>query len=344
MKKILYLGWIGYNNLGDELMWELFKKHFEEQNLGQSMLVPSVPEVDTGNLSEYDSVVLGGGSLLIPGYTDLAHRALLAGKQVCIWGSGYDRLDGSESWEPVKEWVDDKMAAQIADLAAGSVYFGVRGPLTYRLLKSAGIPMGRIFVSGDSGLLLPGPRAGAKPAADKTIAINWGTTYNKLLGKNELQVEDALAAAAREWVQQGCRLYLYPVWGPDRGPLERLAGKIGNQPAVEVERRLLGAAEVIDRLSGCRLSVNFKLHANMLSLAAEVPFISLGYRFKCFDFAESVGMSDLILPTNAPDLTLRLRNKAAALESRREEFVRRMLLHRDNYRKKLLAPFHQHLI
>lgn len=76
MRKILYVGWIGFNNLGDELMWRVFeqlsRKHLDVQ---QFQVIPSLPGVDLVDLSPYDTIVLGGGSLLVPGYVDVAHRA-----------------------------------------------------------------------------------------------------------------------------------------------------------------------------------------------------------------------------------------------------------------------------
>lgn len=47
------------------------------------------------------------------------------------------------------------------------------------------------------------------------------------------------------------------------------------------------------------LSINMKLHANILSAAANRPFISLAYRGKCFDFAQTVHCSDYTIATDS---------------------------------------------
>lgn len=347
MKTILYIGWIGYNNLGDELMWRLFQERFEARfgaDGGDTRLVASKPGVPTDDMSIYAAVVLGGGSLLIPGYIDLAHAALTAGKPVVVWGSGYDRLDVSAAaTDPSPAWIDGRTAGRLADLTDGAAYFGVRGPLTYRLLELAGVPLRGAIVSGDPGLLLPRRDETERDGTSRTIGINWGTTYNRLLGGDESRVEDALAAAAREWLRQGFRLYLYPVWGPDRAPLARLAGKIaegaGDGGEIEVEQQLLDTGALIEKLAACRFTVNFKLHANLLSYAAGVPFLCLGYRFKCFDFAHSVGISDFVLPTDSPRLAERMLEAAEQLENEREQTLRRMNRCRDVYRERLEAPF-----
>lgn len=347
---VLYIGWVGYNNLGDELMWELFRYRFEANEQWRDFdLVPSGPGVPTDDMSAYDSVVLGGGSLLIPGYIDLAHDALRAGKPVCIWGSGHDRLGADPLLEPRPDWLDASTATKLAETVDGARYCGVRGPLTRRLLEVSGVPMSRVIVSGDPGLLLPGRRqhpigtnGDAQPEPPQ-IGINWGTTYRKLLGGDEMHAEDGLAAAAREWLRLGYRLYLYPVWGQDREPLRRLAGKIGDDPRVVVEPDVLDVGPLTDKLAACRFTVNFKLHANLLSYAADVPFVCIGYRFKCFDFVRSVDLSDFIVPTDAPRFPELLLETASRLEAHREQALERMRGYRGLYRPRLNIPFEQSL-
>ena len=54
-------------------------------------------------------------------------------------------------------------------------------------------------------------------------------------------------------------------------------------------------------------SINMKLHASIFSAALGCPFISLAYRWKCMDFAESVACGDLAIPFGDPHLAERLR-------------------------------------
>src|SRR5674536_243097 len=96
MKKILYLGWLGFNNIGDELMWEIFRDLCNEYlDLAKYEIIPSKSDVDLKNIAPYDCIILGGGSLLLPGYIDILHQCLKQGKQVMVWGSGYDWADKS---------------------------------------------------------------------------------------------------------------------------------------------------------------------------------------------------------------------------------------------------------
>jgi polysaccharide pyruvyl transferase WcaK-like protein len=337
LKKILYLGWLGFNNVGDELMWELFKeycgRHWEP---GEYELVPSVPGVPYRDIAQYDCVVLGGGSLLIPGYIDLAHRAVQAGKPTLVWGSGYDGLakpSHAAAHPPYGAAEVDKLT----DIARKASFFGVRGPLTHRALRDSGVPIERVFVSGDPGLLLRHERTAERPG--DVIGINWGTAYQKIYGGDEARVEAELAAAAKRWIRQGYRICIYSVWGPDREHSRRLAEKIGNPRSVRLENRLLDAKQLMSMIEGFRFTVNFKLHANMISHAAGVPFLCLGYRFKCFDYVQSVDLSNYIVATSETDLSLALEGGAARIETRRAAITAKLARAREAYQDGLERPF-----
>jgi hypothetical protein len=53
MRKVLYLGWIGFNNLGDEWMWEMFKAMSEAHLKGDEyQVIPSLPQVEWKSLQK----------------------------------------------------------------------------------------------------------------------------------------------------------------------------------------------------------------------------------------------------------------------------------------------------
>jgi polysaccharide pyruvyl transferase WcaK-like protein len=55
--------------------------------------------------------------------------------------------------------------------------------------------------------------------------------------------------------------------------------------------------DILKIASQCFLTIGTRLHANVLSAAVLTPFISISYCFKCVDFAESVDLQDLTIPT-----------------------------------------------
>jgi hypothetical protein len=190
VKRILYAGWLGFNNVGDELMWLLFRdlcrKHLPSKEYD---VIPSIPGIDIRNFSAYDTVVLGGGSLLEPGYIDVAYQAAMKGKKLLIWGSGYDRqqqvkLDEagraleSLAYTGAHQETNGKLAAAVKH----ALYCGVRGPLSFQFLQNAGAPTDKAIISGDPGLLLPRP--GALPTVEKQAAADGGHAGSATAGEN----------------------------------------------------------------------------------------------------------------------------------------------------------------
>lgn len=346
MRKVLYVGWIGFNNLGDELMWRVFeqlsRKYLDAQ---QVQVVPSLPGVDLVDLGPYDTIVLGGGSLLVPGYVDVAHRAVLQQKRLVIWGSGYDtqmpaQLDAAGRLLDARFGESDKMREMLREIGQHAIFFGVRGPLTYQYLQEAGVGNG-LAVSGDPGMLLLPPAVTDKKIdkGRKVVGMNWGTSYNRIYGKNEAVVEDALAAAARRLVDEGYQLYLFTMWGPDRDANKRLYQKIGKPEQTTLDLEVHGHEEMMRRIRDMEATINFKLHANVLSAACGVPFVCLAYRFKCLDFTHSLQLPELAVPTDDQDLARRILSRVRcameykeAIRANLEEMQKQMI-------RKLEEPF-----
>ncbi len=326
--KILYLAWLGSNNLGDVYMWEIFRK-LSLQYLDQQRfeVIPSLPHIDLSDLDPYDLIVLGGGSIIHPKYIRILHQALQLKKHVMIWGSGIDSLDKeymnhyhgrSNSIPPL---FSTEIQAKLKTILHQSIYTGVRGPLTYHLLREMNLPVAHVEQSLDPGLLVEPtqtqPVSPQKELKGKWLALNWGTSYNKIFGGSEIRVENQLVKAIRHLIQKGYHIYLYTVWWRDRKPAQRLYEKIGDKRHVYFDPNIYHYLELIEILKQCQLTINLKLHANVLSAVAKVPFIALGYRIKVFDFALSLGLQNLVLFTDDPRLSdkiVRMTSKKSAYQ------------------------------
>ncbi|KDE49954.1 polysaccharide pyruvyl transferase family protein [Geobacillus sp. CAMR5420] len=323
MKKVLYIGWIGFQNVGDELLWNLFAS-YARQYAPDVQIIPSTPKVNWKDTSPYDAVVLGGGSLLLPGYMAVLQEAHEAGKPIWIWGSGIDWIGEAETdalCAGAKPALHRHFSANDVELfrtvLASAAFAGIRGPLSEAVLKTLGAYPANVRVIGDPGLLLQTPASAEPPNKEKTIGINWGTTYNRLFGQHETLVEDTLARAAKMWIASGYRIHLYIVWPNDRSACERL------QPLAA--------------------TVNFKLHANLLSLAAGVPAVMLGYRFKVFDFAALLGLDRYVVSTASPQLETDLIDTVALAEQHRRRIMEQYETARRQYIPLLLEPFERGL-
>jgi len=93
IKNILYLGWLGRANVGDEVLFELFKtmiyKYFKPNNQNVMINIDMYPNHSNYkiDLSTYNLIVLGGGSLInLPFYLNICEEGLKKGIPVVSLG------------------------------------------------------------------------------------------------------------------------------------------------------------------------------------------------------------------------------------------------------------------
>ena len=356
MKKILYLGWIGHKNLGDELIWEIFNNLCNSYLDFDYQVTPSTPDIMLKDTINYDTIVLGGGSILIPEYINWIHHAIEINKKIMIWGTGYDDeekqfVDLLANSSMPSCLYDDKIMAQLKDIVDKSKYTGVRGPLTYNLLKSANVNMEKVYLSGDPGLLLAPSRFISRyspiikfNSKDKIIALNWGTSYNNIYGKDEKYVEDQLAEVCKILLAQSYKIYMYIMWPEDIIFSKSLYNKLEYTNDVILDTNLYSAAELSKILQKCTLSINFKLHGNIISAAAGVPFVCLGYRSKCFDFVKSIDLNELIVPTDEKLMVKDIQRAIEFINFNSSSISHKLIKYKELYSKRLLCPFEEGIL
>lgn len=349
IKNILYIGWIGFNNLGDELLWNIFRdtcaKYLDKDKI---TLKPSLPGTDLKNLDEYDMVVLGGGSLFLPGYLQILQNAIHRGKSVLIWGSGLDWIEEptlnlllNNQLSSLEQNFIQKDIDVLEEVLEHALFVGVRGPLTKKAIEiMVGVEKSRkVKVIGDPALLLQNTHLLQSQEKEKIIGINWGTTFNRLYGANENLVEEQLVETANKLINKGYKILIYTVWTNDIPHCERLYNKINNPDYVTLDKNLYTEQQLITQLSKCKATINFKLHANLLSLAANVPSIPLGYRFKVFDFAALLGLPHLVVSTSSKQLTDDLLDRIEMIENNELKPVKQYNIIRQNHTSLLESPF-----
>lgn len=354
MKKILYLGWLGYNNLGDELMWELFEELCFKFYGSKCIVVPSPPDISTDDISDYDTIVLGGGSILLPQYINWIYHALEMDKKIIIWGSGYDWAD-RKYIDLLEEGIDQNLlydgetVERLEEIVNKSAYIGVRGPLTYSLLESANINMDKVCLSGDPGLLLKADKFPKRcpiinwSNEDKIIAVNWSTSKNDIYGEDEEYIENQLAQVCKILLEQNYKIYMYIMWPIDIACNRRLYDKVGYHQNVVLDSNLYKAGELTRILKKCTMSINFKLHGNIISAAAGIPFVCLGYRFKCFDFVKSMDLNELIVSTDEKRIVQAILGRISFINANRPVIIHKLSMYKELYRKRLIRPFGEKL-
>ncbi|WP_130858691.1 polysaccharide pyruvyl transferase family protein [Gracilibacillus phocaeensis] len=349
MRKVLYIGWIGYHNLGDDLLWHAFQTLQEKYLAPEKMtVVPAFPTVNINQLEPYDTIVLGGGSLIAPSYISVLYKAVKQGKNIIIWGSGIDRITETqldqlrkgENIPSISRFRGEEVP-MLKEVLHAATFAGVRGPYTKKVLETlTGIET--IPVIGDPGVLLQVENP--KKLHSKTIGINWGTTNNQLYGGNEKALEDQLVLVSQQLIAAGYQIFIYAVWDQDFAACRRLQKKIDREDAVFFEKKRYSEQELMSELSGCQLTINFKLHPNLLSFAAGTPAIALGYRFKVFDMYASFGLENLVLSTANANIAQDLIPLVTKVTQRRETYIKTYQDKQAYYQPKIEQVFKEKMI
>jgi hypothetical protein len=337
IKRILYIGWIGRNNVGDEVLWEVFKNLSKEHSSSEKK-IEVIPCYGKKQLYQpypnyYDMAVLGGGSLLSSKlYLNYLLELQKQGVPTVVWGTGIDYINYNALPLPTRKrkkplrFHKTFPRKELKQVLEDTKMIGVRGPITRNSLLRFGIKP-PIQLIGDPGLSCTWEKdedilkkEGIKPSS-KMIAVNWGTAYQKIYGKNEEHVFKSLVNVLRQLAKQGHHLVLYGMWNQDLPEVEKLYKSLKGIGQVDWIKSIYSASSIVSFLRQMNFTINFKLHANVLSACAETPFISLAYRSKCFDFAHSMNMSHYCISTHHLALEQKLMGKVKAVVTNRNSIV-----------------------
>lgn len=262
-RAITYVGWTGHCNIGDEALYLVNTKLFN-----QYRLVPSPKE-------KYSKISLFGGGTLFPYYA----QALYPNKYNYAIGVGvrnptfWGRLD-SYATEMVKRH--------------RFRFLGVRGNISKKILRTLEIES---QVVGDPCLLLE-PSLYPKKN-DRLIALNVGTSPDGIWGDSEHLLKQVIEFC-KHLKMAGYQLVLIPFWKDDLSYIKQ----VSEAADVDIFKEWNDIQKVLDFIASCYVLVGEKLHSVVFSAATYTPFICMEYRPKCLDFAESVGFEKYTIRTD----------------------------------------------
>ena len=330
----IYIGWVGFLNLGDEAMYELCRRRFDNTHWSRLEEIAYSPHPgqfslqrtgDLRQLFEVFSDECRTHRRMFGIYTKIMHKvAFYSGREIGILGGGtlINRNAGAlENYVSVRKrtgtlvptfgsgvinpkfWLtredgwSDRRREWVSVLAELPVV-GVRGPISKALLDEAGAR--NVLISGDPAVAFHRPYAG-KSAVEHSgqpllIGINTGDCSGKMWGNPE-DVEESLVALVRWLRQSNHQVAIFPVWQKDTKACENLARRARLDRCV-VSPVCYTAGEFLSRVEKLDLMVCLKLHAGVLAAAANVPFVSLEYQPKCRDFAASIGWEQFVVRTD----------------------------------------------
>lgn len=287
-KNIGYIGWIGHGNLGDEVMYQAICAKWADTNLIHYAYPRREERLARFGLSGFpffSGVLLGGGTLISPGFIDLVRTALNQGVPIFTLGTGV----GSSGYEQPIE-VD---LGEWKTLLPRFQRLGVRGPLSQQRLLKQNIEKSEII--GDIALSLSQPRL--FPAADPpeflvNVALPDGDAY----GGGEYRNVAALEAVIKALTKEGWRPIPIAMAEKDIAPTQALINAASAFPATT--ERVTSAGRFFELARACSLTIAVRLHTAILSACVGVPPLMLGYRDKCMDFMESVELGEWYVDLN----------------------------------------------
>lgn len=265
MNVIDYVGWLGYSNLGDEALFLVAQNLFSPYKLN-----PEVLE----NMSSCSGVSVFGGGTLLPVWTMNSRRN---NRYNYAFGVG---VRNPIFWGPFNPIAIEQIKRYNFRL------LGVRGNLSKNLLDSWGIPS---EVVGDPALIL---EPTSYPKKEEKIAINVDFSMDELWGNNQVLMKEITKLCLN--LKKQYELVLVPFSEEGYHSLDSLS-KSTNVPIFE---NWTNIQSTLDLISSSKLFIGQKLHSVIFSACTFTPFISLAYRPKCIDFAESIGFEKYTIRTD----------------------------------------------
>ncbi len=288
-KRVGYIGWLGYENLGDEAMYVAFEMLFSKID---TILFKSTEKMEIFEKimrrKIYKAVILGGGTLInTPGSLEEFETALAKYRPVFVFGTG---VQNPSFWDS-RRGNNGRLQAWIESLRKCE-YVGVRGPLSKQVLFDNGFDGAEIV--GDLALFLAREKIVRKKKSKK-VAFNIGASGGNVWGSEE-GVLDFSVQCVKALLYQGWDVVFVPVWEADMPYIDEARKRIGKP--VEVFSQYTSIEKAMDFLESCDVCIGEKLHSVILAMCVFTPSIMLEYRPKCRDFMMSMDLEKFTIRTD----------------------------------------------
>jgi polysaccharide pyruvyl transferase WcaK-like protein len=277
-----YIGWVGYNNLGDEALYAAIRDLVKPLSLAtfSAARESALGRINLSGPRHFQGVLLGGGTIIGPAYILPVQRTLDLGLPMATFGTGVGSTGFGDAERPqLSEW---KSILDRFEMVS------VRGPRSYAALNNLGVK--NVEVIGDPALSL-GPAAIPNPKPRPTLAINLAGAPDDQYGIGPCACYREIATIAKRHVVEGGDLLPIALGGRDDVFLRALLNDAGLEKWPV--RRLTSAKEFFDCVSGAQWLIGVRLHSAVLATVVGTVPILVAYRDKCWDFMESIGLQPL---------------------------------------------------
>jgi polysaccharide pyruvyl transferase WcaK-like protein len=270
-KKLIYYGFLGDGNFGDEMVFMATKNLFKDcvvipYQRHMPFMIKLYCKLFNDNIN---GIIIGGGTIIRSFSADKIYYKKLVSqnKPVFFHGTGAD------------EHLMDKVFWP--SILTSDFYGGLRGPQSQLALEQIGFNFKQI---GDAGLYL---KESANPVKKKkVIIVNFGTHKAlQVLLYSRSQIIEFL----KEQVTKDYKIvYL---------PLHSIDFDLGKSLRVEIpELELLDIAtsykKTLELMSEAEFCIGERLHFIVMSILANTNFISINYDDKHADFLKSLDLEN----------------------------------------------------
>lgn len=265
MQKIInYIGWVGHSNVGDEALYVVNRRFFSKYKL-----------INRHKLYETTVTLFGGGTI----FPEWPFGAQI-NRHNYAFGVGIK--DPSFWGEPKRHHIEAIKKCNFRVLT-------VRGYKSQEILKKYGL---QSEVVGDPALSLQPTRY--KSTNKKKIIINIGVPAEKMWGNKTDRVLDETVQLCVYLKNAKYQVSVVPFWDKDVSYCKALAAKSGC--AFFEDWRSI--QKTLDFMSDANIVIGEKLHSLVFSAACHVPFVTIEYDPKCYDFSHSVGLDTYRIRTD----------------------------------------------
>jgi len=306
---IHYTGWVGYQNLGDEILLEAAVEAFAPARLVwvREFHNKAVQRLIAGK--KHELAMLGGGTQ-IGERSPIARfkRAIAASKSGFVFGAGVTPSTSG----PIPDWLQ-----AWGEVLRPLPYVGVRGPESAATLARVGV---NAQAMGDPVCWFAKPLDYWQPEAG-LVGVNVGHAHGNMYGQ-ESTIQAQLTEVVRQLLAQGKRIEFFCVWPEDLETTRRIAAAAGVAKPV-IHEIYEGAAKFQSTVRRMQLFVGIKLHAVALAMCTNVPSLMIEYRPKCREFASTMGVESFCVRSDSLDVA-QMMDLVAQLEAHGPETSRTM--------------------
>jgi hypothetical protein len=286
-----YLGWIGNDNLGDEILYEAHKKLFSKLNI---YYIEPIKFLKLYKLlikrQIFNIGILGGGTLINQADRWLNETKLFNSNHIPLFCFGTG-VASSTFWSKQKERTWENNIKNWVEILSTFKFVGVRGPYSLMTLQKHGLK--NIVVVGDTALSLA-PNTYKKRELTKVIGINFGSFKDVPIMGDRHKYINELAKLINKLIQQGYTIHLLPIWKSDIKSNKELKRLINDKSCL-LEINYNNYSKYVESVLKCDIFLGQKLHSTIISTMHRVPSIMLEYDPKCRDYMASIDMEKYVI-------------------------------------------------